>query len=55
MFPDMKRSKGAKRAAHKLLHTMRTYFAVKKTVMLAGWWWRTPFVPVLGRQRQADF
>jgi hypothetical protein len=23
--------------------------------LLAGRWWRTPLVPALGRQRQADF
>jgi hypothetical protein len=23
--------------------------------MLAGWWWRKPLIPALGRQRQADF
>ena len=22
---------------------------------VAGWWWRTPLMPALGRQRQADF
>jgi hypothetical protein len=22
---------------------------------LAGWWWRVPLIPALGRQRQADF
>jgi hypothetical protein len=21
----------------------------------AGWWWRTPLIPALGRQRLADF
>jgi hypothetical protein len=22
---------------------------------LAGWWWCTPLIPALGRQRQVDF
>jgi hypothetical protein len=22
---------------------------------IAGWWWRTPLIPALGRQRQVDF
>ena len=26
-----------------------------RCVLLAGWWWRTPFIPVLERQRQVDF
>jgi hypothetical protein len=26
-----------------------------KIIFVAGWWWRTPLVPALGRQRQADF
>jgi hypothetical protein len=26
-----------------------------KKYKIAGWWWRTPLVPALGRQRQADF
>jgi hypothetical protein len=28
---------------------------LKKTVLAVGQWWRTPLIPVLGRQRQADF
>jgi hypothetical protein len=24
-------------------------------MIAAGQWWRTPLIPVLGRQRQADF
>jgi hypothetical protein len=23
--------------------------------MVARWWWRTPLIPALGRQRQVDF
>jgi hypothetical protein len=23
--------------------------------ILAGWWWRTPLIPALERQRKADF
>jgi hypothetical protein len=26
-----------------------------KIVVSAGWWWHTPLIPALGRQRQADF
>jgi hypothetical protein len=28
---------------------------IKKTNLVAGRWWRTPLIPALGRQRQADF
>jgi hypothetical protein len=28
---------------------------VLKTSNSAGQWWRTPLIPALGRQRQADF
>jgi hypothetical protein len=28
---------------------------VLKKVKIAGQWWRTPLIPALGRQRQADF
>jgi hypothetical protein len=28
---------------------------VIKNCMVAGHWWRTPLIPALGRQRQADF
>jgi hypothetical protein len=24
-------------------------------ILSAGWWWRTPLIPALGRQRQVDF
>jgi hypothetical protein len=27
----------------------------KKNINLVGRWWRTPLIPALGRQRQADF
>jgi hypothetical protein len=30
-----------------------TFF--KKSYNKAGWWWRTPLIPALGKQRQADF
>jgi hypothetical protein len=26
-----------------------------KTLILARWWWRTPLIPALGRQRQVEF
>jgi hypothetical protein len=26
-----------------------------KILFKAGWWWRMPLIPALGRQRQADF
>jgi hypothetical protein len=26
-----------------------------KSNTAAGWWWRTPLIPALWRQRQADF
>jgi hypothetical protein len=26
-----------------------------KNRKIAGWWWRTPLIPALGRQRQVDF
>jgi hypothetical protein len=29
--------------------------ASKKNKMLARQWWRTPLIPALGKQRQADF
>jgi hypothetical protein len=28
---------------------------VINSLFLAGRWWRTPLIPALGRQRQADF
>jgi hypothetical protein len=36
------------------IYTMEYYTTIKNND-LAGWWWRTPLIPVLGRQRQADF
>ena len=27
---------------------------MSKKFKLAGWWWRMPLIPALGRQRQAD-
>jgi hypothetical protein len=30
-------------------------FVILKKALLAGQWWRTPLIPALGRQRQADF
>jgi hypothetical protein len=27
----------------------------KQKTDTAGWWWRTPLIPALGRQRQVDF
>jgi hypothetical protein len=29
-------------------------FSILK-IWLAGWWWLTPLIPALGRQRQVDF
>jgi hypothetical protein len=26
-----------------------------KICIFAGWWWHTPLIPALRRQRQADF
>jgi hypothetical protein len=28
---------------------------ILKVINLDGQWWRTPLIPALGRQRQADF
>jgi hypothetical protein len=34
-----------------------TWLIIKynKNKITAGWWWRTPLIPALGRQRQVDF
>jgi hypothetical protein len=36
------------------IHKEVLKFSNKKT-NLAGWWWCTPLIPALGRQRQAGF
>jgi hypothetical protein len=31
------------------------FFFFFKISFIAGWWWHTPLIPALGRQRQVDF
>jgi hypothetical protein len=38
------------------IHTTKVDFKNNiKNIRSAGRWWRTPLIPTLGRQRQADF
>jgi hypothetical protein len=41
----------------KVFHLNLTIFhsSFNNTGVWAGQWWRTPLIPALGRQRQADF
>jgi hypothetical protein len=34
-------------------HTCKIFFV--RIFIIAGWWWRRPLIPALGRQRQVDF
>ena len=43
-------------AGQSRLHTnIQEWVRARQTPLILGWWWYTPLIPALGRQRQADF
>jgi hypothetical protein len=42
-------------AGHPQRRLLRRMFKPIERNIRAGQWWRTPLIPALGRQRQADF
>jgi hypothetical protein len=51
----LKNAKIGGNAEKSFICSLITFSEKHKTRVTAGWWWHTPLIPALGRQRQMDF